>query len=422
LPDSPSAACRTNCYAMAPKGKKETDFEKSRRLSQLSFHLSGKADFAVVVGVMKRYPQHILTVETQFINLGLLTPDGAPVENPVASALACQLFKGPDKKEDQQSLGDDSSVDHGLVDCQDAKEVLDTDLHRNFATWGNCPPGHLKNILDFMEPASLSKHSVKALIAKGCKEPPRDKMLELLERMTDDHAGLLIGDQRNLKLIATNMQEKNMMNGRPLRDVVLPVDWETSPCRVYDLEITNNSNVSIRMLGSSDRIELNEYNRKDLDTVFSFGIENNYSKLRATFTVYDANTGDVVVEAMNIGQLFAVKGLSVQRSMMNAQAERAKHVSGLAGKTAPMMKTSAPPAAKFIHPKAEEGINASETFDDDVPGAEAATEKLRRKLVGKCPAEANDAAAASSSSASEPPRKKGATDATFRPMRPTAKK
>ena len=90
------------------------------------------------------------------------------------------------------------------------------------------PAESLKEILWYVEQATLDENCLRPWVYKGCKEPNRDTMLEVLEFAVDEDPNGAIGDEREIGKNGEAMAARNLENGRRCRDlaVVKDINWE----------------------------------------------------------------------------------------------------------------------------------------------------------------------------------------------------
>lgn len=95
----------------------------------------------------------------------------------------------------------------------------------------------LKEILGWLEPASLNAFALRALVPQGKREVPKEDLLRLLEFSTGLGADTgLQGDMRNISSLRASVKELYATLGRRLRDCRLPVDWATGGLFVLSKE------------------------------------------------------------------------------------------------------------------------------------------------------------------------------------------
>jgi len=95
-------------------------------------------------------------------------------------------------------------------------------LHRNFCRWGLLPVGNLMALLQHCEPTTLSAGNVKCFVRRGCRFPPKETLLQLVEMMSDIDPDEDIGHLATLDSLADEMYERNCANGRRCRELQLP--------------------------------------------------------------------------------------------------------------------------------------------------------------------------------------------------------
>lgn len=90
---------------------------------------------------------------------------------------------------------------------------------------GNDPPKYMKQILHLAEPIALHMRLFGGLCTKGQREVPKAPMLEIIERISGVNVNSEVGDDKALWQVALFVHRRNLMLGRPCKEVHLPVDW-----------------------------------------------------------------------------------------------------------------------------------------------------------------------------------------------------
>lgn len=275
--------------------KKETANEKAIRLQSSARALTAKSDLITVQQVLKTRPDLVQHVKRDFINMGILSADGAKIT---------ALDSKPSAHE-QQGRGDikalldapGSSPSHAPAAGQG-----DLELHRNYATWSQVPVSFLKALLSKVEPVSLSMMNLRSLTKKGCKDPPRNILLEIFEYLTDTDPNSPVGESRSLSSLADYFVRKNIQNGRRGRDLTLPVNWHAQG--IYQA-VAKPPVLEVRLCEQDEACIIPGLT---VDEGVEVVIANNFSLARATLELKGA-------KPINISQAFAGQGVAVCASI-----------------------------------------------------------------------------------------------------------
>ena len=127
-----------------------------------------------------------------------------------------------------------------------------------------------------VEPVSLSSNAMRGVLTKCAKVPAKAARLEIHEFITDTDPNSLVGDKRSRTDLVDVYTERNESNFRRARDLQLPPDWTTQG--VYKCTL-NSQWFSISMLG--EHLEICLMLGIGDGQVFTFELEQNYSKVRA---------------------------------------------------------------------------------------------------------------------------------------------
>jgi len=179
-----------------------------------------KADRAVAA--VKDRPEVVASVKTHLIARGWW-------DAPAAASPLKKHVTEPSSLEIRPSAPDEST-DFGKA-CKTMRVLytagIDTqvELHRNYKTWGQIPPKFLRQMLHLCEPISLHSRLLLGLCVKGQREVPKAPLLEILERMAAIDSNSLIGEQTLLWQLSVFLNERNVLQGRPCKDLQLPADW-----------------------------------------------------------------------------------------------------------------------------------------------------------------------------------------------------
>ena len=98
-------------------------------------------------------------------------------------------------------------------------------LSRNFTTWEMVPLVHYEQWFAAMEPASLSPTNMEAVWKWG-RRRKQVMCCRLLELATSLDPSSKIGVDKCLDTIVDDLCKANEQNGRILRDVTFPIDWQ----------------------------------------------------------------------------------------------------------------------------------------------------------------------------------------------------
>jgi len=179
-----------------------------------------KADRAVAA--VKDRPEVVASVKTHLIARGWW-------DAPAAASPLKKHVTEPSSLEIRPSAPDEST-DFGKA-CKTMRVLYtagidaQVELHRNYKTWGQIPPKFLRQMLHLCEPISLHSRLLLGLCVKGQREVPKAPLLEILERMAAIDSNSLIGEQTLLWQLSVFLNERNVLQGRPCKDLQLPADW-----------------------------------------------------------------------------------------------------------------------------------------------------------------------------------------------------
>ena len=128
--------------------------QRAHRLAKVSSDLHAKVDFHSIIASMKRYPAAVAPVKSHLkSNSWWLTPEEmeemAKKENKLRDAIA-----EPTEEYEAEVLIKD-------------KPEYQVEVHRNFATWHDCPPAHLTLILAAIEPVTFNVGALKIFARQG---------------------------------------------------------------------------------------------------------------------------------------------------------------------------------------------------------------------------------------------------------------
>jgi hypothetical protein len=184
-----------------------------------------------------------------------------------------------------------------------SKHILDPKLHKQLR---DLSAKFLRLILGFVEPTSCGPFAIKGLVNRGCKEPHKPVMLELIEVMTDKNEAASLGHASNLLVVAQWLSGKNVQCGRRAREIKFPVDWEGAAGLFH--ATPSNGNVSV--LDSTNGLTMlleGVYNAESPVTP-SISITSNFSHLQATITIDDSDYDrDNILELFRVRDIFPLK-------------------------------------------------------------------------------------------------------------------
>jgi hypothetical protein len=102
------------------------------------------------------------------------------------------------------------------------------EIHRNFKTWANCPPLHLRMLFGRLEPISCSMGNIRQSLGANQREMPKALALELMEYITGINPMSEVGDARRLTDILEQWADLNEKRKRPAKQLAFPVHWPSS--------------------------------------------------------------------------------------------------------------------------------------------------------------------------------------------------
>lgn len=312
---------------MAPKATAQA---KAARLQMRGLEMSVKADYITVCHALKNRPDVVSEVKKQLKSLGVLNADDEVVEN--ASARPA-LGKVEHIKQESASPAGKGAVD-------------ETDWERELAPKSDLMSfgaHELSSILYSMEPATFSKNNQKPFVKKGCKHPPKNVCLEIIEYCTEHEPMTSLGRGKTVGMIKDRLVELNALGGRRARDFQPPLNWDTIG---YFAKLLDSGAVYIEYRLTGARAKVPE-GMCDGTTFDHIEILSNFSKARAMVSMDG--------EQVKISDLFAGAGhpLPSLRFMPSAQVKRQQ--SEMAGEREPLAGSGvvAPPSQKS--PKIETG-------------------------------------------------------------------
>lgn len=191
---SQTMATTTPSKAML-KGK-----ERAIRMQARGQQLSQKADYLLVCQALKYYPEQVTQLKSKFLDLKIISASGE-VRIPESDQLAAENKPSPAKEEDH------------FIEL-DGLPSNEQNIHRNFlSSWSLVPPKTLRVLITILEPVSLSKFALKALIPKGCKELPRAIALQILQYLLELNPNGRVTHGGNVRKIAVALKESDGIVG-----------------------------------------------------------------------------------------------------------------------------------------------------------------------------------------------------------------
>ncbi len=252
--------------------------------------MSQKADWLLVTEVMRVWPDQVAMAKTRFTDLGLITPAGdvryPPGQDPNEQK---KKRKGQHKPQEEDEL------------------TYDMEIHRNWRYWRQVPPRTIRIILRGIEPVVCGDWAMKSFIPRGSKEPPRERLLELLECAVDLHGGINVGSHRKVVSIVEDLCNVNIRNGRRLGEKTLPIKLPKEG--VYFIESRGEGDIfaSDRVTHIAVRVP-NTSNEKI--EVTSLSLESNLSRLQASISYPES----MAHADVNVYHLFVMAGLASRLS------------------------------------------------------------------------------------------------------------
>lgn len=175
---------------------------------------------------------------------------------------------------------------------------VDDSFLQGALTFADCSSLVLQDILSWTEPASMSKHALKALPPPGRRSIAKDRLLELLEfGLGLDRQVKLKGAIRDKRTLETQLRNINEQRGQRLMQLVLPTNW--AECGVYGITFAGTE-VTVK------------HKFTGLMTTITLGwdktaVEHNYSEKRAC-----------LVQVGGLGHLLCAKLLGASNQRMVA--------------------------------------------------------------------------------------------------------
>ena len=160
--------------------------------------------------------------------------------------------------------------------------VINGDLTDAFTAARSWPPSFLLDILAELETISLSKHSMRAIMSKGQRVPPKPIMHEILAFMAGVHEDwCACGDLLTVSNLTAFLSEECQKRGRRGRELRLPPDWASMGIyqkRTFQNHGLNYLEVKHRFTHETAHFDAKLWCGSDIENI---GISKNYSELLA---------------------------------------------------------------------------------------------------------------------------------------------
>jgi hypothetical protein len=250
---------------MPPKRKISTQARAALHTARAQA-LHHQAEMEDIIGTLKAKPHLVPLVTRYMVEIGALEGSTA---HPAPSALA------PPEEVELAGTTPDKKCQLGDGGCQEgpSEGVV---VGSSYYTLGGLPVKELTNICSSLEPLSLSKFQLKALICRGQRQISKNALLELIEFMTGvDGSFSLTGEFRKWNVIMQALADKNQERNRPAKDLMLPADWAQHGVYHYDPKtqhLTNKISQNTVDLSNSSIL---------LKATGALYLENNFSEARA---------------------------------------------------------------------------------------------------------------------------------------------
>ena len=219
---------------MAPK--KQDYALQQKKLQERADNMAYKNDLVTCTKLIKESPHTLHLMKQYLIAKGMWPGEGggstasgsAEAELP----LALEEPATPKLKaicDEQLRASPPSAPASSPASTKPKEDKFNTiEIHRNFKTWANCPPVHLRMLFGKLEPISCTFGNIKQSFAGNQRELQRQLALELLEFTTGMNPVCDIGECRKLTDILASFQSLSDMRGRPARDLQFPVHWPSA--------------------------------------------------------------------------------------------------------------------------------------------------------------------------------------------------
>jgi hypothetical protein len=217
---------------MAPK---KLDYvQQQKRLQERADSMAHKHDLSTCTKLIKDSP-HTLYLMKQYLKAkgmwpgedGSIASGSAEALLPLADEPATPKLKAICDAELQASPS--SAPASSPASAKGKGDKFDTiEIHRNFKTWANCPPVHLRMLYGKLEPISCTFGNIKQSFTGNQRELPRPLALELLEFVTGLNPVCEIGETRKLTDILEQWRDLSNKRSRPARDLQFPVHWPSA--------------------------------------------------------------------------------------------------------------------------------------------------------------------------------------------------
>jgi hypothetical protein len=271
----PDLGCRATLLAVSSMAKtsaskkamkaKESDLERSARLSLRSLELRQQACFKRVVTILRADHTYCAEVERNMIVDGKAAEIQMPLPQPKRRAKPLMLKENGEEEQDAAAHKDLTGVD--ADDGEDGLSLTSPSL-KNKATVSKIPPTVVEKALSKAEPISMSDANLSKMRKRGQRVVAKETLWELLENCTDMNPDTTLEpEQRTENGFIRLVKDLNIANCRPARDLPLPADWGQDGHYAMSIEDATTVKITKRMTkqwtsvtvprGSCPYIELN---------------------------------------------------------------------------------------------------------------------------------------------------------------------
>ena len=157
--------------------KKETEAQRAVRLQRHALEASSKADLAAVQGLLKTKPVVLQKVKRFLVQSGDLQDTIATAMTAAATDL--------DKSKESATVEEPGDSSSSILPSVEDDKVGKLPIHGSHHVLADLSPAVLSFFLRVLELAVFSKANMKPYVRKGCKEPPKDVLLQLIEYATN---------------------------------------------------------------------------------------------------------------------------------------------------------------------------------------------------------------------------------------------
>jgi hypothetical protein len=191
---------------MPPKGK-QTQRERSKRLVDLGHRTRLREDYKAILACIQHREDLVSKVYRDLVDAGELDDQGRVLKN------------GDGSVKDEEDTGGAGAKDGG---AEETCGIGNKGGAKGYQRWGTLPVSFLMGALTYAEPTILSCGNARCLVRRGCKYPPKEVLLQLLEMFTDIDPDEDVGPDSRMDVLCAHVKERNCMNGRRCRDLTLP--------------------------------------------------------------------------------------------------------------------------------------------------------------------------------------------------------